>query len=194
MLLGHSQGGNQAPSSITPAPGTLWSSRKGSCSLGCDESSGFSPAGACACSSGGIWGPILPPGTCWGLPVPGECGLFPWESWVCALCRWRGMSPGTDVAPAGPGGSGSFWRGFNLLWDCCRWHGRKERRNTACQGRVPYFKLLPLPGNKYASLQNNNYEAWEKIQGAQKPSVGVGVLADAWLGVFGGNVIPAGHG
>lgn len=80
------------------------------------------------------------------------------------------------------------------MWNCCRWHGRKERRNTACQGRVPYFKLLPLPGNKYASLQNNNYKAWEKIQGTQNPSVGVGVLADARLGVFGGNVIPAGHG
>lgn len=104
------------------------------------------------------------------------------------------MSRGTDVAPAGSGGSGSFWRGLNLLWNCCRWHGRKERRNTACQGRVPYFKLLPLPRNKYASLQNNNYKAWEKIQGAQNPSVGVGVLADARPGVFGGNVIPAGHG
>lgn len=102
--------------------------------------------------------------------------------------------PWHRCGPCRLGGSGSFWRGLNLLWDCCRWHGRKEQRNTACQGRVPYFKLLPLPGNKYASLQNNNYKAWEKIQGSQNPSVGVGVLADAWLGVSGGNVIPAGHG
>lgn len=113
------------------------------------------------------------------------CGgvAFSLGSWVRALRRWRRDE--LAMAQMWPlrarGGSGSSWRGFNLLWNCCRWHGRKERRNMACQGRVPYFKLLPLPGNKYASLQNNNYKAWEKIQGTQNASVGVGVLADARL-------------
>lgn len=59
--------------------------------------------------------------------------------------------------------------------------GRKERGNMGCQGRVPYFKPLPLPGNKCASLQNNDYKAWERIQGTQNPSVGIGALAEALL-------------
>lgn len=50
-----------------------------------------------------------------------------------------------------------------------------------CQGRAPYFKPLPLPENKCASLQSNNYKAWERIQGTQNPSVGIGALAEAVL-------------
>lgn len=192
-------GRSRTPSSITPAPGTLWSSWNGSWSLRGDESLGspvLEPVPAAQVEFGGQSSPQGPAGGCqsWGRDS-GSVSLS-LGSWERALRRWSGDEPA--VAQMWPlrarGGSGSFWRGFNLLWNCCRWHGRKEWRNMACQGRVPYFKLLPLPGNKYASLQNNNYKAWEKIQGTQNPSVGVGVLADARLGVFGGNVIPEGHG
>lgn len=95
---------NQAPSTITPAPGTLWSSWNGSWSLGCDESSGLTPAGACACSSGGIWGLILPhkdllgAASPWGGTVEDS---FPWESWVCAVFRWWGDEPWHRCGPCG---------------------------------------------------------------------------------------------
>lgn len=36
--------------------------------------------------------------------------------------------------------------------------------HQGCQVRVPYFKPIPLPGNKCASLQNNNYKSWEGVQ------------------------------
>lgn len=101
MLPWQSRGGNQAPSSITPAPGTLWSSWNGAWSLGCDESSGLTRAGACARSSG-PWGLTLPPGTRGGLgrglPVLREGlwerGLFLWELDPCSgLRRWRRDEP-----------------------------------------------------------------------------------------------------
>lgn len=110
---------------------------------------------------------------------------------------------GADVVPAGSaavggdrgahrssGSSAGWWlvreRIFFLI--CCemmcRWHSRPAGRNGGTwdtKAGFLIFKPLPLPGNKCASLQNNNYKAWERIQGTQNPSVGIGALAEALL-------------